>query len=83
MLTRSPLRLDVRAEFLAQPELFSARPELSSTRRRGRPSQAHFPGPLRAFGSPGSARSSPKARYLFLFMKSERPKGNSGLVYGP
>jgi hypothetical protein len=60
------VRLDVRAEFLARPELFATRPELSSAREEGRPSRAHFSGPSRAFGSPGSARAGPKARCYFF-----------------
>jgi hypothetical protein len=69
------VRLDVRAEFLARPELFSARPELSSARGRGRPSRANFPGLSRAFGSPGSARSSPKACYLFFVREIKEAEG--------
>jgi hypothetical protein len=32
--------MDIWAEFLARPELFSAQPDLSSTRKSGRPSRA-------------------------------------------
>jgi hypothetical protein len=74
------LMLDVRAEFLARPELFAARPELSSAREEGRPSQAHFSGPSRAFGSPGSARAGPKARCYFSSTKLEKAKWQVGWI---
>jgi hypothetical protein len=77
------LRLDIRAEFLARPELFAARPELSLARGRGRSSRAHFSGPSRAFGSPGSARSSPKARQIFFFEFTEKPREKEWAVFWP
>jgi hypothetical protein len=60
------LRLDVRAEFLARPELFSARPELGSAREENGPSRAQNFGPQRVFGLASSARAGPKARYVFF-----------------
>jgi hypothetical protein len=74
------LRLVVRAKFLARPDLFPARPELSSPRGEGAPSRAHISGLLRAFGSAGSARASPKARDSFFLTKLERLEWDSGLV---
>jgi hypothetical protein len=59
-------KADVRAEFLARSELFSARLESGSARYGGWPSRAQYSGPSRAKYSAVSARSSPKARNFFL-----------------
>jgi hypothetical protein len=65
------LRLDIRADFLARPELFTARLELGSARYGNGPSRAQYSGPLRAKNSAGSARSSLKAREFF-FLRIKR-----------
>jgi hypothetical protein len=61
----------------------SARAFRGSAREKDRPSRAYFSGPLRAFGSPGSARVSPKAHCFFFLTKSGKATVENGLIFGP